>query len=388
MKIAVAMSGGTSPVINASLYGIQAKLESVQIFDSLFFLPNGGYGAQGLVPRRVPSLEALEGIGFSGIPGSSFTGTGRGDWGNISQLAQSLVGNKFDAFINIGGNGTLQNSIALSKELQGADVAVCNIPKTVDNDLGDLDREMMHVTPGYGSSLEYLSKILHSLEIESVGAHTHDKAMILQTFGRNTGFLSTGSSAMMNGFIEPLVTVIPEAGVKLEQVMTRAEDIISKHDRVIIVLAEGQEFQGLDTKEHRDQSGQLMHGTGITTPAQYLANILTANGIRGRVCIPTVLQRIGNRIQNNEDRKLAEKVGASAASELLKGSSDFLVGINPEFETHVIAFEEAISFSRRLGPSDIGGPFEPSALFLNYVAGLETKFGTTNQIRESIRFDG
>lgn len=387
MKVAVAMSGGTTPVINASLFGVQSALESTGHYDSLYFLPHGGYGDPNLPPCKVPSVSVLDSIGFRETPGSSFTGTGRGDWKNMHEVVQSLGEHKFDAFINIGGNGTLQNSLSLTQELEARNIAICNIPKTVDNDLGDLERQLMHVTPGYVSSLEYLCRVLKSIEIESVGSHSHDRAIVLQTFGRNTGFLSTGSSVLMNKSIEPLLTVIPEGGAGLGQIMSAAESIIQRHDRAIIVIAEGHQLDGLETLEHSDQSGQKMHGTGMTTPAQFLANSLTSEGIRARVCIPTVLQRVGLDNQNKIDRELAERVGDYSVRELLQGNSSFLVGINPELEANRISFDQAGSMSRGLSPTDVEGPFEPSQAFVNYVLKLKDKFDVLDRDTESIRFE-
>ena len=58
---------------------------------------------------------------------------------------------KISNIINIGGNGTLQQSIDLSSKLPELNFVSC--PKTVDNDLGDINFNKMLTNPGFISSI-------------------------------------------------------------------------------------------------------------------------------------------------------------------------------------------------------------------------------------------
>ena len=82
--------------------------------------------------------------------GGSIIGAARGGF-DAKKIVQSLVEQKVNVVFAIGGDGTHFALNLLIQEInaQGLEIAVCGIPKTIDNDIPIIDRSF-----GYETSCE------------------------------------------------------------------------------------------------------------------------------------------------------------------------------------------------------------------------------------------
>ncbi len=132
------MSGGTTSVINATLAGIITAAQKAGCVGRILA---GYHGIKGVLTESLIDLTGLTENDLELLyytPASGFIGTTRVkplEEDELTRLADVFVAHDVRYFINIGGNGTIKQSVGISNRL-GAEVSIAAVPKTVDNDLG------------------------------------------------------------------------------------------------------------------------------------------------------------------------------------------------------------------------------------------------------------
>jgi ATP-dependent phosphofructokinase / diphosphate-dependent phosphofructokinase len=364
----ILMSGGTTPVINSTLAGILQTLTKKNIKAY-----SGMPGLEGVLKKKIIPLSNFSKSKIDKMnltPGSHFIGTSRIkklDNDQIRLFKQILKKKKISNIINIGGNGTLNQSIDLSKKLPEFNFASC--PKTVDNDLGDSNFKKMLFNPGFISCLEIWKFFLEMINIENIGASSHDKIIISQTFGRNTGFICGGIRYWDKKKKLPLMFLLPEDNKNFEKIFLYATKILKKHDRLMIFMSEGYKIGNI--KPIFDKSGQIMYGSSGNSNCQLLNNAFIKKGIQSRIFNPTILQRVfkfENKILNKKDSDFAKKIGIVTAKELLKKEKSFLISISKFNKVIKIKYNDCKNFSRKMPNEFISkNKFDVSKKYLNYL---------------------
>ena len=182
----------------------------------------------------------------------------------------------------------------------------------------------MLYTPGFSSCVSIWKFFLDMINIENIGAKSHDKIIISQTFGRNTGFICGAIRYWDKGRKLPIMLLLPEDKKNFPEILKFVKRKIKKFDRLMIFLSEGYNLNNIEPKY--DKSGQIMYGSSGTTSAQILANRLNKKGIQSRIFNPTILQRVfsyKNQIINKTDNLFAKKVGTQAAKLLLEKKNHY-----------------------------------------------------------------
>ena len=346
----ILMSGGTTPVINSTLVGI---INRVRNRSSKFKIYSGQPGIDGVVKNKFINLTNLSNSKLKVIsktPGSHIVGTTRLKKFNkkeIELFRQNLLKKKIINIINIGGNGTLKQTIDLSKRLKNFNFISC--PKTVDNDLGDLEFKKMLYTPGFPSCVNIWKFFLDMINIENIGAKSHDKIIISQTFGRNTGFICGAIRYWDKSRKLPIMLLLPEDKKNFSEIFKFVKNKIKKNGRLMIFLSEGYNLNDIEPKY--DKSGQIMYGSSGTTSAQILSNKLNKRGLQSRIFNPTILQRVfsyKSQVVNKEDSLLAKKVGNYAAKLLFEKKKSLLIGLSEKKLITSISFKNCSKYSRKM----------------------------------------
>ena len=335
----------------------------------------GRHGMSGILREELIDLtnfppQELEHLMWT--PASGFIGTSR-----IKPLVQSEIG-RLEAvvtahdvgfFLNIGGNGTIKQSMQISESL-GDILSVSAIPKTVDNDLGDQAFRQVHYTPGFPSCANYWKHKIFLFNQENLGACEHDKVLVAQTFGRKTGFLAACARLADKGRDLPLILLLPEDQTSLDTVLDRIDRLLTKHGRAMVVTSEGYDVGTLD--EAFDLSGQIMYGSSRTTAAQILVNRCMDHGIQARAFIPGFDQRCETQYTVGTDIERAFDIGRFAVQNLEAGRKDFLASISRENNEMPISMT-AVPFSETRGYSRVmparwirNGAFDVTDDFIAY----------------------
>lgn len=366
----ILMSGGTTPVINSTLVGIIEKIKKKSQKIKIF---SGQPGIDGVLKNKFIDLTKITKSKLkviSKIPGSHIVGTTRLKKLNTSEiniLKKNLINKKINNIINIGGNGTLQQTIDLSNRLRNFSFISC--PKTVDNDLGDLDFKKMLYNPGFSSCISVWKFFLEMINLENIGAKSHDKIIISQTFGRETGFICGAIRYWDKKRKLPLMLLLPEDKKNYSQILLYAKKQIKKFGRLMIFLSEGYNLSNIVPKY--DKSGQIMYGSSGTSSAQILSNKLNKSGIQSRIFNPTVLQRVfsfKNEVVNKKDNIFAKNVGIYAAKLLLANKKSCLIGLSREKKIIPISFSDCKKYSRKMPDRFIKpGSFDVSNDYIKYL---------------------
>jgi len=371
------MSGGTTSVINATLAGIIRAAQKCGGVDRIL----AGYqGIKGVLEESLIDLTDLAESDLELLyytPASGFVGTSRvrpvGDE-ELPRLAEVFAAHNVGYFINIGGNGTIEQSIRISKELS-YEVNVASVAKTVDNDLGDAEFEKVLYTPGFPSCANYWRHKVWMMNQENSGACSHDKVLIAQTFGRKTGFLAGCARLGDIGRQIPLIILLPEDQRSLYEVLAWIDSVVRERGRAIVVLSEGYDLG--DIGERYDLSGQVMYGTSRTTSAQLLVNHCVDAGIQARAFIPGFDQRSSIRFVSALDLQRAYLAGRETVERLNAGESDFLASVakdlvsGGEVDFIAIKFAQINNYSRVLPQRWISrGNFDVADEYIDYVEPL------------------
>lgn len=386
-NILITMSGGTTTVINATLVGIIKAARKCDKIDRIY----AGYpGIIGTLNEDIVDLTDISEAEIEKLyytPASGFIGTTRVrplDEFELKSLEKVFEAHNVKYFLNIGGNGTIKQTMQISKNI-GDRVKCIALPKTVDNDLGDMEFEKVLYTPGFPSCANYWKFIARIMNLENLGAYSHDKVLITQTFGRKTGFLA-GCARLADESREwPLIILLPEDQKDINTVLNKIETTVNENKRAMVVMTEGYEIDELGVKH--DHTGQVMYGSSNTTNAQNLVNKCMEANIQARAFVPAIDQRSNIIYTTLEDLKHAEGVGIYAVGKLLQGQSNFLTSISDNMQYISIPFTEIKDFSRQMPDKWISyDNFDVTDEYLDYVKlilgeSILTKFNNIFEIK-------
>ena len=295
MQIGVLTGGGDCPGLNAVIRAV--VLDAERRGSEVVGLLEGWRGAIEAQQRPVARSD-VRGILRQGgtILRTSRTNPFKSD-ASLQKLLSSWDGLGLDALIAIGGEDTLGVAARLYRE---HDWPVVGVPKTIDNDLAATD-----YTFGFDTAVSIATEAIDRLHTT---AESHNRVMVVEVMGRHAGWIATHAGIAGGAdFI-----AIPERPTAVEEITSvirqRAE---TGRSFSIIVVAEGAEITGLETRRHSktDEFGhELLGGVGQT-----LAGVIEdQTGFETRVTVLGHVQRGGT--PTAYDRVLATRYGLFASA--------------------------------------------------------------------------
>ncbi|HHS97499.1 MAG TPA: 6-phosphofructokinase [Chloroflexi bacterium] len=308
-RIAVLTSGGDGPGLNPCIRAVTRM--AIHLGAEVLGVERG---FTGLINGNVQPLERRSVGGIMGR-GGTFLGTDRcrefytvkGQRKALRTLNQLDV----DGLVVIGGNGSLTGALALHR----LGFPVVGVPATIDNDVNGTD-----IAIGVDTAL---NTILDAIDRIKDTASSHQRAFLIETMGRNSGYLALISG--LAGGAE--MVLIPEVETPMEEV---AEAVGYAYERgkshCIIIVAEGWK-------------------PGTRALVDYLKSREDELGFEVRLTVLGHIQRGG--APSAFDRLLATRLGAAAARELLSGARGVMVGwVNSQVT--LTPLEEAVAFQKQV----------------------------------------
>lgn len=307
-KLLILTGGGDCPGLNAVIRGVYKRAfrekdwevyGSIEAFNGVFHDP--------------PEIIRLTGKKTAGIHvkgGTILKTTNRGNPikfpapqpdGTVKlvdrsdELAKRLKDLKFDAVINIGGDGSQKISLVLFQK----GVPIIGVPKTIDNDLAATD-----VTFGFQTAVQIATDSFDKLVTT---AESHHRVMIMEVMGRDAGWIALYTA--IAGGAE--VCLIPEIPYDVHKIARRINTRYKKgRGFVNMVVAEGaRPKDGAVTAREGDKGSEHVRLVGV---AYALARQLKDAGCKAEIR-ETVLghvQRGGSPVAS--DRVLASLMGVKA----------------------------------------------------------------------------
>jgi 6-phosphofructokinase 1 len=230
--------GGPTSVINSSLCGlIQKGLKSKKIKNVLGMR----YGIQGFMNDDVIDLgkEAPRVIERLRQTPSSALGSCRYILKDedFPIIMKQLKKHNIRYFFLIGGNGSMETIRQIEKYCKKNNYKLngIGIPKTVDNDLCGTDH-----APGFPSAARYVCLSVQQAGRLARDMQQVDKYVILQTVGRDTGWLAASAAlAKKNESDAPHLIYIPERPLYKKRFIADVKECIKKYGWVSIICGEG-----------------------------------------------------------------------------------------------------------------------------------------------------
>jgi len=202
-------------------------------------------------------------------------------------VVENLRGMGVEGLIVIGGDGSLQGGNALSRR----GIPVIGIPASIDNDITHTDMAL-----GVDTALNNIARAVDNVKDT---ASSHDRAFVVETMGRNCGYLAVVSAIACGAEY----SLIPEEPYDLDKI---CQDLRRRYQEgrsnSIIMVAEG-------AGSAQDIADQIKDRIGFETRVIVLGHYQRGGS-------PTVF-----------DRLLGARFGQAAVEALQKGEAGKMVGL-------------------------------------------------------------
>lgn len=377
--LVVGQSGGSTATLSNTLAGVlEAALQSGAV-DRVYGMCNG---IEGLLQERfidltnAPAqlLEALRQTPSAAL-GSCRYGLTESDLERALDVVQA---HDVRYFIYIGGNGSALTVQAVSRCAQASGYALnaIAVPKTIDNDLWGTDH-----TPGYGSAARFAALAAMDGGADSWALRTHDQVKILETFGRNTGWVTAATAlAKRDEADPPHLIYVPERPLTQERFLRDVQDAFDRYGYVHIAVCEGLRrpdgellFASARAVD-QDAFGRGQLGGVSTLLAELVADKL---GLKSRTDKPGTMQRACLSLASTVDLEESFRVGVAAVEAAVAGATAMMVSLErapgPKYvvTTGLVAVEDIAGKERPLPDtflSAAGNQVTPA--FVDYVRPL------------------
>jgi phosphofructokinase-like protein len=339
-KIVISTGGGDAPGLNAVIYAVvkSAHLRGWEVYGSRI-------GYKGLLDldelvRLTP--EKVEDITPTG--GTILGSTNKGN--PFAMPVENLAGETlirdvsdrilknfkrmgFACHIAVGGDGSLE----IAHHFAQLGMPVVGIPKTIDNDLG-----ATNLTFGFDTAVSTATEALDKLHST---AKSHDRVMVVEVMGRESGWIALNSG--ISGGAD--IILIPEIVFEIDKVCEKIGDNeLHGKNYAIVVVAEGAQEKGSDVFCHEGEVGRqevVLGGIGEWVAEQIRAK--TKKDTRSLVL--GHLQRGGT--PTTFDRLLALRFGAAAVRLVESETFDHMVALATPAMI-AVPLAEAIKSRRRI----------------------------------------
>jgi 6-phosphofructokinase 1 len=287
MTIGILTSGGDAPGMNACIRAVvrTSMANNIRVL--------GVYnGYDGLIDGEYRTLNARD-VGGILQRGGTILQTRRSkrflEKSGQRDAIRKMNAAGMDALIVIGGEGSLNGANVLHE--QG--VRVIGIPASIDNDVWGTN-----IAIGVDTAMNTIMEAVDKLRDT---ASSHSRAFIVETMGRNSGYL-----AVMAGIVcGAEVVLIPEVQSTVEEVAASIENAYKRgKNHSIIIVAEGSGFRATDLADSLDKM-DVGFGTRVT--------------VLGHI------QRGGS--PTAYDRLVASRMGYKAVEGLIEGRSGVMTAV-------------------------------------------------------------
>ncbi len=300
MRLGLLTGGGDCPGLNAAIRAIVRAAEAAG--DEVIGFHHGW---RGVVDEEGAPLTSEETKGIL-QSGGTILGTARyhphEHEGGLDAVVKTVRSRRLDAVVVLGGDGTLDASVAVAD----SGVPVVGIPKTIDNDVPGTERCI-----GFDTAV---STAADAIDRVHTTGESHDRLMVVEVMGRVAGWLAVHSGVAAGA--DAICT--PEEATDVAEL---AAALRERHDAgsssSVVVVAEGADVGSAESTPALP-----------TTGARVAAALEALTGFETRLTVLGHIQRGGSPVAS--DRWLATQLGIEAVDAVRAGCTRTLLGIQGE----------------------------------------------------------
>ena len=208
------------------------------------------------------------------------------------------------------------------KEYLGYECRVMGVPKTIDNDLAGTDH-----CPGFASAAKYIATSF--MEV-SRDCQVYDTGMvtIVECMGRHAGWLTAAAALAGVKGDGPDLVYLPEVDFNMDAFIADVKRIYAEKKNCLVAVSEGIHYaDGTFVSEAKTSGTDGFGHAQLGGLAALLANVLKEKtGAKVRGIELSLLQRCAAHCASQTDIDEAFCAGKTAVEEMLKGTTDKMVG--------------------------------------------------------------
>lgn len=309
-RIGVLTGGGDCAGLNAVLRALALALQQAAPQVELVGIEQGFRGLiEGhLQPLAAETLRDQLDEGGSLLRTSNradpFAWQGRDVSGEV--LAR-LARERIEALVVLGGDGTL----SLAERFARRGLPVLGLPKTIDNDIVGNERSF-----GFDSATAVVAQAL--LQLRST-ARSHDRVLIVETMGRDSGWLALAGGLAGGADL----ILLPERVLGLADLTLALQRVLARQRHAVLCVAEGVAWPETGALWQTLPDGVRRLGGIAQALAAHLGTALPE--VEARAVVLGHLQRAGP--PTAFDRLLCTRLGVAAAQAVVERAWGQLIAV-------------------------------------------------------------
>ena len=278
-KCIVAQSGGPTAVINATVAGIVKANQMNPVYDKVL---GGLNGIEGVLQEKFVDLTDMsdeENLILRQTPSSALGSCryklNRQKTEDMDKLIRIMEKNDVETLFYVGGNDSMDTVAALSEYAAAHGITnrrFVGCPKTVDNDLMITDH-----CPGFASAAKFIANTALQTWYD-VNVYTRQEAFILETMGRDAGWLAAASC--LSEKVD--VLIVPEVAFDKDKFLEVVSKKLAETNHCYIVVSEGARFANGEYLAAAEAKNDGFGHAVLGGAAKYLEGLLLSTGTTKR----------------------------------------------------------------------------------------------------------
>lgn len=248
-RAAIVTCGGLCPGMNSIIKNLVTTLQGHYGVSKIYGI-RGGYRGFTSIGWDAPMELTEEVVDDVHHHGGTVLGTSRGGF-DAEKIVEWLKAKRVDQVYVIGGDGTHRGAYKLSElcHEKGLNISVAGIPKTIDNDIGVIDRSF-----GFMTAVSEAARAISAARVEAE-CNNPNGIGVVKLMGRSAGYLAAYATLASQDVDLCLVPEVPINLVGPQGILPHLERVIDRKGHAVVVVAEGAGEELLGTSAETDAGG-------------------------------------------------------------------------------------------------------------------------------------